>query len=422
MPILDPQTSEAMTCPALINTLEQACKYFDAARTAEHCGQYLFHLPRQATTYLGLGCHKVIRYQRDGFHIQSNGESAVLPAVSEPIAAMRDLLDPDYPSFWMVSPDLCRSVSDPELPLLMCVQPRLEVRVKGFDSVREAPTPSTIEPAQGWQTESDAAFIERLKQGIEILQDYHHGKMIITRHYQRAISARDPFQLFALFADSEPNAACSHFMQVDDEICSLGCSPENVFEVADGRLIFDVVAGTRGVSADPEIDASWLVALQTDPKERREHLMAFDRYKARIETLINPGSLRVEHQQQVLQLGNVRHLYSRLSGDFEPRWDWLRLLSASFPALTSYPEALIRESEDTGEPLRFYGGILGRVAADFQQAAFYLNLRAAVVKKDVLFTQGGVGVIAESEPEKELLEVKNKLSGLMKAITKWEQD
>jgi isochorismate synthase EntC len=97
-------------------------------------------------------------------------------------------------------------------------------------------------------------------------------------------------------------------------------------------------------------------------------------------------------------------------------------LADSFPALISYPEALQSLADNGSEPLRFYGGVLGRVTAGQEQAAFYLNLRAALIKGSILHTQGGVGVIAESEPVKELLEVRNKLSGLMKAVSAWECD
>jgi anthranilate/para-aminobenzoate synthase component I len=405
-----------------MTTLKQACDFFDSSRNAEKSARYLLHLPRQDKAYLGLGCHKVIRYQRDGFHIQTEGESIHLPAVREPLAAMRDLLDADYPSFWMISADLCRSVDDPELPLLLCIQPQYEVLVSGFETSIGIQQRSSAELPQGWQTQSDELFLGRLTKGIEILRNYPHGKMILTRPYQREIGAQDPLRLFSILAGSEPASACNHFLQIDHGVYSLGCSPENVFEVADGRLIFDVVAGTRGVSPDTAVDAKWLSALQTNTKERREHLMAFDRYKARIETLINPGSLKVEHQLQVLQMASVRHLYSRLSGRIKSELDWLTLLADSFPALTSYPEALKPLSEDPGEPLRFYGGVFGRVAPFGKQAAFFLNLRAALAKKHLLFTQGGVGVIAESEPAKELLEVKNKLRGLMQAVAEWEQE
>lgn len=403
-----------------MTALAQACDYFELSRDARLSSQYIFDLPRQAKTFVGLGCHKRIRYQADGFHIEGQGQTTRLPPVPDPLPAMRALLDPGFPSFWMVSPDLARHAHDPELPLIICLQPSMEIQLCGFEMPVAAPPRGDGAAAQGWETESDQAFLGRLKSAIEILQAYPQGKMIITRPYQRPIGGRDPFQLFKRFARTESHAACNHLLKVDDAVFSLGCSPENVFEVHDGRLSFDVVAGTRGVSPDPAVDARWLAALQADPKERREHLMAFDRYKARIETLIRPGSLVVEHLLQVLQLGNVRHLYSRLSGEMGPDLSWATLLAASFPALSSYPDALQPLADNASQPLRFYGGILGRVSADQRQAAFYLNLRAALARKDVLFTQGGVGVIAESEPEKELLEVKNKLSGLMKAVAGWE--
>lgn len=401
--------------------LKHACDFFYSVRNAANSAQYLFHLPRQNKTFLGLGCHKAIRYQRDGFHIQADGKSIHLPATQKPLSTMRDLLDADYPIFWMVSADLCRAVDDPELPLVFCIQPNLEVQVTGFDTPVGIKQSSKVELTSGWQTQSDEMFLGRLIKGIDILRDYPLGKMILTRSYQREIGAQDPLRLFSIFAGSEPATACSHFLQVDHGVYSLGCSPENVFEVADGRLIFDVVAGTRGVSPDPAVDARWLSALQTDAKERREHLMAFDRYKARIKTFIKPGSLKVEQQLQVLQLANVRHLYSRLSGSIKPEYDWFSMLEDSFPALVSYPEALQPLSETPDEPLRLYGAVLGRVAPCGKQAAFFLNLRSALAKRNMLFTQGGVGVIAESKPEKELLEVKNKLSGLMQAVAMWEQ-
>lgn len=132
--------------------------------------------------------------------------------------------------------------------------------------------------------------------------------------------------------------------------------------------------------------------------------------------MTKPGSLVVDFQRQVLKLGSVRHLYSRISGKLRPEWDWLKIVQGSFPALVSYPESLGALSQEREEPLRFYGGILGRVSPAVKQASFYLNLRAGIVNKGVLFTQGGGGVITESEAEKELLEVKNKLSGMMKAV------
>ena len=49
----------------------------------EH-GQYLFHLPRQGKSYLGLGCHRIIRYRRDGFLVQTGSGVEHYPAADAP--------------------------------------------------------------------------------------------------------------------------------------------------------------------------------------------------------------------------------------------------------------------------------------------------------------------------------------------------
>lgn len=404
-----------------MNTLDQACDYFRAWHDHESlAARYVFYLPRRGISLVGLGCHQTIRVWRDNVAVHTEG-GVTHHALSEPpFDCLRGRLDPRFPAFLLVSPDLARGAQDPDLPLMLCIQPKLEV---SFTGVGAQPQAALIPPAGRtgeWQTQSDADFRDRLAWAIEALQAHPVGKMIITRAYRKAVGARDRLALFEGFARTEPVAACSHFLRLGEHLHSLGCSPENLFEIDDSRVAFDVVAGTRGVSPDPVVDQRWLAALQSDPKEQREHLMAFDRYLARMETLVEPGSLSVDHKLQVLQLGRVRHLYSRLSGQLKPGLDALRLLADSFPPLTSYPAELAALADLPTEPNRYYGGVVGRIAPGGQQAAFFLNIRAALVKQSELHTLGGVGVIAESEPDKELLEVKNKLSGLMSAIAAWE--
>lgn len=399
-----------------MSVLSTACGLF-----TRDAGQYVFHLPREAQAHVGLGCHRRIAYGRDGFGVSDEDGSRMVACEGDPLEEIGHLLDPGFPSFWMISPDLARTAKDHDLPLILCVQPKVEVLVQGFGDHGLLDQPLVAEPAQGWRSISDERFLERLARGIAVLQDFPQGKMILTRSYLREIGERDPFALFSLFAGSEPASACSHYLRVDDGVASLGCTPENVFEIRDGRVSFDVVAATRGKSADPEIDARWRASLQNDAKEHREHLMAFERYKARMEGLITPGSMDIEFELDILELGNVRHLYSRASGGLRDDWDWRRILADSFPALVSYPDALRPFADTQEEPLRYYGGILGRVSADGKDAAFFLNLRAALAKRGLLYTQGGVGVIAESEPAKELLEVKNKLRGLFRAVAQWEE-
>jgi anthranilate/para-aminobenzoate synthase component I len=405
-----------------MNALDLVCQHFRSARDAGGAC-YVFHFPRQSRAYIGLGVHQTVSYKPDGFLIQTSDRQKRAPPVEKPFSQMRSILDDAYPSVWMASPDLYRSAQDPDLPLLYCVQPKFEIELRGYAADRRTTQNAYEVTVSGWETEADEKFVDRLSQAIQTLQSYPEGKMIITRPYAKTISSkRDPFGLFERFASMEPSAACSHYLEVGPDVHSIGCSPENVFEIDHGRLIFDVVAATRGISADPEIDKKRLHSLLNSPKERREHLMAFNRYCARIKTMIEPESFSIDRHMDVLELGSVRHLYSRLSGRLQPGWDWLSMLENSFPALTSYPDELRGLSDLPSEPSRFYGGVLGRVGAGGAQAAFFLNLRAALVKGSKIYTQGGVGVVMESEAHKELREVNNKLKNVMRAISEWDSD
>lgn len=405
-----------------MNALDSACRYYANSQSEANNVYYLVHFPRRKISFIGQGLSRVIQYRRDGFHIQTVAEERNLPPVANPLDAINELLDPQRPAFIIISPDLYRSTNDPELPLIFIIQPQVEVRFSGYEAADDVCKPLPELSTLQWQTQSDELFLQRLSDAIATLKFYPEGKMILTRSYQRVAKAQNPFRLFEILSSAEPAAACSHFVQIGAEIVSLGCSPENVFELDGGRLAFDVVAATRGVSSDPDVDAQWLEALKNDPKEKREHLMALARYISRIEKLIDPSTLVKEKELEILQLGQVRHLYSRLSGIARSDLNWSNLLAESFPALHSYPDELQPLADNMKLPLRFYGGIVGHVSAGSCAASFYLNLRAILFREKTLYTEGGVGVIAESIPKKELREVSNKLSGLMRAVAAWEQE
>jgi anthranilate/para-aminobenzoate synthase component I len=261
-----------------------------------------------------------------------------------------------------------------------------------------------------------------LEQAVAVLQK-QPGKMILMRPFERRPDALgDPFRLFEIYAGSEPQCAAAHYFVRPDGMVSIGCTPENIFELDGREVLFDVVAATRGVVADPARDRQWARELETDPKEIREHEMALARYRARLDALCVPGSVRLELHRDVRQLAAVRHLYSRLRGTLRRATTYHELMADSYPPLESYPKELIALADTVRAPLRYYGGMVGRVEAGGRAARCYLNLRTVLIKDGGLFLCGGVGVIAESVPHLELIEVNNKLRALAQAIAAWETE
>ena len=431
--------------------LHNACALYRLARSEapelmQH--SYLLHIPHLRRAWLGIGAQRVIEYTHDGLCIRhGEDQKKRLRPEASLFAALRAELDAERPCFFLVSNDLARASHDPGLPLAVFIQPEAEIT---FDTEANAPliTPAdnnlatrinawwrrsegqAVTPAPHdavmtptpWFTESDEHFLQRLHQAIGLLHDVP-GKMILTRGYEADYSPKlDPLRLYEIYTALETEPAASHYATLPGGIASLGCSPENIFEIDHDRLRFDVIAATRGISTDPEEDRRWRQELQQDPKEVKEHRMALERYRTRLEKLCVPGSALQDSLMDIRTLRCVRHLHSRLSGRLRPDLDTFDLLDDSFPPLNSYPAELIPMADPDIAPTRYYGGMVGRIGAGSNESHCFLNLRAALTNNAKIHTQGGVGVIADSIPKRELLEVNNKLRCLMRAVDSWKSD
>ena len=74
---------------------------------------------------------------------------------------------------------------------------------------------------------------------------------------------------------------------------------------------------------------------------------------------------------------------------------------------------LIEEIEK--HPRGIYGGCIGHIGFDgnLNQA---ITIRTFVSRNNMLYFQAGAGIVAKSDPEKELQEVNNKLGALNRAV------
>jgi hypothetical protein len=333
---------------------------------------------------------------------------------------------------FLVSPDLCRDVRDPEIPLVSFIEPAVEVEfspegpvVRGGPLDLGGIPPPQVPPLTGgrgkteaWEGEPDSVFERRLAAAIRLVNEVP-GKAIIARGYRRRIAPpRDPLDFFEIYAASEPNAACSHLIHEPGLFASVGCSPENVFELDGDRIRLDAMAATRPVSEDSLEDERLAEDLLADPKERREHAMMLGRAREFLERVCRAGSIRLDFERRIRRLKRVRHLFSRVSGQLQDGLSAVDVLERAFPPQVSYPAPLALRVEPMPAPYRFYSGMVGYVGGPGQVRCF-LNLRAAVVANGWAHTMGGVGVVPGSQVESERRETDNKLRSIMDAIETW---
>ena len=198
----------------------------------------------------------------------------------------------------------------------------------------------------------------------------------------------------------------------------VGSSPEIMVRVRDGRVTIRPLAGTRPRGATPEEDRALAEELLADPKERAEHLMLLDLGRNDVGRVAKVGSVEVTAQFEIERYSHVMHISSNVEGEIDPKYDALQALVAGFPAGTVSGAPKIRAMEiiDELEETRrgIYAGTVGYFAADGAMDTC-IALRTAVVKDGVMYVQAGGGVVADSDPESEYQETRNKARALVRA-------
>jgi anthranilate synthase component 1 len=120
----------------------------------------------------------------------------------------------------------------------------------------------------------------------------------------------------------------------------------------------------------------------------------------------------------VERYSHVMHLVSNVEGEMDPRFDAMDALLAGFPAgtVSGAPKVRAMEIIDELEHVRrgFYAGAVGYISANGGMDTC-IALRTALIKDDVMYVQAGGGVVADSDPEAEYQESRNKAKALLRA-------
>ena len=200
--------------------------------------------------------------------------------------------------------------------------------------------------------------------------------------------------------------------------CIVGSSPEILVRLRDNTVTIRPLAGTRPRGATPDEDAALEADLLADPKERAEHLMLLDLGRNDVGRVAALGSVRVTESFAIERFSHVMHISSNVQGRLGEGLDALDALVAGFPAgtLTGAPKIRAMEIIEELEPVRrgLYGGCIGYFAADGTMDTC-IGLRTAVVKDGVMHVQAGGGVVADSTPEAEYEESRQKARALFRA-------
>ncbi len=199
----------------------------------------------------------------------------------------------------------------------------------------------------------------------------------------------------------------------------VGASPELLLQVEGDRLTTHPIAGTRPRGATPAEDQLLAEQLQSDPKEKAEHVMLVDLGRNDIGRVSRAGTVRVAKYMEVERYSHVLHLVSHVEGRLRPDLDALDALRAVFPAgtLSGAPKVRAMQLIAAAERERrgLYGGAVGYYGYDGNLDTA-ITIRSAVLRNGQAHVHTGAGIVAASVPEKEFEETEHKAAALRRAI------
>jgi anthranilate synthase component 1 len=241
-------------------------------------------------------------------------------------------------------------------------------------------------------------------------------QVVLSKRFDFDLDA-DPLDVYRCLRQLNPSPYMYFIRQ--PELTLVGCSPEPLVQVQDGRVISRPIAGTRRRGRTEEHDRLMAAELSEDPKEQAEHVMLVDLARNDVGRVVDFGTLTVDEMMTLERYSHVMHLTSQVSGRLRDGNSIIDVLRATIPAgtVSGAPKVRAMEIIDELEPAKRgpYAGVVGYL--DFSgNLDTAIAIRTMFCGPERASVQAGAGVVADSVPELEDKECFNKAKALLAAI------
>ena len=227
----------------------------------------------------------------------------------------------------------------------------------------------------------------------------------------------DPFDLYKAIRELNPSPYM-YYLNLDE--CQIvGASPEILVRLENQEVTLRPMAGTRKRGKNLVEDKSNQSELLNDPKEIAEHLMLIDLGRNDVGRVSEIGSVKVTAKMIVEKYSHVMHIVSNVVGRLMSGLNYFDVLKAALPAgtLSGAPKIrameIIHELEPSSRGI--YGGAIGYIGWNGNMDTA-IAIRTAVIKDKTIHVGAGAGVVADSVPENEWLECRQKSKVFMDAM------
>lgn len=302
------------------------------------------------------------------------------------------------------------------------------------DSLPDSHVPVTSEPVLNVPVSSalvlssdpaERAYRDLVARGVREIRGGAFGKVVLCRVRRFERGAEIDAERALTFLD-ERHPACARFLFAEGGARFVGATPERLVLVRGRQVFTEALAGSLprrpGVS-----DEAARSALLASEKDRAEHAFVVSAIREALAPACE--AISMPESPSVRSLPHVHHLATPIVGTLaEPSAQNGGAVAAPnaldlaarlhpTPALCGSPKAAARAFilENEAQPRGLYGGGVGWLDAN-GDGSFGVAIRSALIAGREAFIYAGAGIVADSDPDHELIETIAKERAMREAL------
>jgi len=294
----------------------------------------------------------------------------------------------------------------------------LETILQDIQDLADSPESRHIENGSacyGIQEEKDESYLARVDHVKRYIREGDVFQVNLSRRWQtncnNEITVNEAWRRLRA-ANPAPFAA---WVRIDNTTTLLSSSPERLIEHRQGIVRTRPIAGTYPRSDDLQQDREFSAELMMHPKERAEHIMLVDLERNDLGRICQPGSIVVDDLMVLESYTHVHHIVSSISGKLNKDISPGDIIRAVFPGgtITGCPKIRCMEiiAELEQEARDAYTGSVGYLCHNGDMDLNIL-IRTITHHKNRYNFRAGAGIVADSNPSRELDETRSKARGL----------
>ncbi len=261
-------------------------------------------------------------------------------------------------------------------------------------------------------------FISGVESALQSIKLKHFSKVVLAHALD--IYSKKTFNIIdSLEKLREQHSDCHIFSLSNGQGKTfLGASPERLISIRNKQLMTDALAGSAPRGKTLQEDANFTRQLLNSEKEKREHQAVSNFLQNSLKQLgLNPKCSPL----QVRKLSNIQHLWTPIYTQLPAHIHPLEIVAKLHPtpAVAGVPTNIACEQIKQYE--RFdrglYAGPIGWI--DYEgNCEFIVGIRSALIENNHARLYAGAGIVAGSDPYKELAEIELKFQVLLRALGK----